>query len=222
MSPTRVPPPARGHPVARVAAVGEKDVDDIMAEANELLNAVAGGKAPAPAGVQESIDGLTAAGFVCDESGCVLVLPQESEDEGTPTLATLLQGEGWRLGVVERPDDIDYPALVSGAAWAVPLSRSELEDLQAVLQRLRATVEDLHRKGQWLPAAGERPASRAKWQSHNITMRATWAAGGRQPAFSVDMTLNIDRRPVDAAWPAEAAAGVCGSLDAALAANGRG
>lgn len=57
------------------------DVESALAEANALLNAVAGGSPPAP-GVQESIDGLTALGFVCDESGCVLVLPTSSVEEG--------------------------------------------------------------------------------------------------------------------------------------------
>jgi hypothetical protein len=67
-------------------AAGQKDVDAMLAEANALLNAVAGGATesrPVP-GVQESIDELQALGFVCDESGCVLVLPDgtSSDDEG--------------------------------------------------------------------------------------------------------------------------------------------
>jgi hypothetical protein len=54
-------------------------------QANALLNQVSGGAAPGTQspGVQSSIDELEALGYVCDESGCVLVLPNEmSDDEG--------------------------------------------------------------------------------------------------------------------------------------------
>lgn len=53
----------------------------MLKEANALLNAVAGGTQAPDQAVQDSIEGLTALGFVCDESGCVLVLPHESSDE---------------------------------------------------------------------------------------------------------------------------------------------
>ncbi|KIY94578.1 hypothetical protein MNEG_13383 [Monoraphidium neglectum] len=159
--------PARPCPVARAQSGDSPNVDDMLAEANALLNAVTGGDA-APkqyytAGVQESIDELTGLGFVCDESGCVLVLPAEStDDDGADGLNTLLEGQGWRLGVLETPDDAGFPALVSGPSWSVPLGASELGDLLFVLQQLRLAVSSLADQGQWLAASAERPISRAK------------------------------------------------------------
>lgn len=187
----------------------------MLAEANALLNAVAGGEAPGAQtqGVLESIDELTGLGFVCDESGCVLVLPQSSTDEDdNPALNTLLEGRGWRLGRVESPEDLDYPGVVAGSGWSVPLKETELGDVLAVLQQLRYAVAELHSKGQWLPAGGDRPVSRAKWNTRHIAMQATWA-DGEQPSFSVDITLRPGKRPVYTSWTVEATADLLAALD---------
>lgn len=79
----------------------------MLAEANALLNAVAtGGAAPAPAsaakGVQQSIEELEGLGYVCDESGCVLVVASESsDDEGASAINGFVGGSNWGLGMLE-------------------------------------------------------------------------------------------------------------------------
>ncbi|KAI8468763.1 MAG: hypothetical protein J3K34DRAFT_426171 [Monoraphidium minutum] len=196
---------------------GNPSVDDILAQANALLDSVAGGSAPQKQyyspGVQESIDELTGLGFVCDESGCVLVLPTEStDDEGGEALNTLMEGNGWRLGALEDPENPDYPALAAGPGWLVPLTSGELGDVLFVLQQLRSAVSSLRDQGQWLPAAGDRPASRAKWQSRQISMQATFTSG---PAFAIELTVRTGRRNVIVHWPTEAVADLCARLDGA-------
>lgn len=219
---------ARASPAARPLAPivraqsggssGSPNVDDILAEANALLNAVSGGTAPPKQyyspGVQESIDELTGLGFVCDESGCVLVLPTESTDEEGELLNTLMEGNGWRLGVVDNPEDIEFPALVSGPGWSMPLTANELGDVLFVLQQLRVAVASLKDQGQWLPASGERPVSRAKWQSRHISMQAIYAAGA-VPGFAIDMTFAAGKRTVSTSWPAEVVTDLVARLDGA-------
>jgi hypothetical protein len=87
-----------------------KSVDEMLAEANALLNAVSSGVPGAAAvaaagasGVLQSIDELEQLGFVCDESGCVLVLPtaEPDSDASAKSLTTFVQGRGWGLGTLE-------------------------------------------------------------------------------------------------------------------------
>lgn len=83
------------------ASSGGKDVDAMLAEANALLDAVAGGAAPAKS-VQESIEQLQGLGYVCDESGCVLVVPSESsDDEAGAALGGFVGGANWGFGMLE-------------------------------------------------------------------------------------------------------------------------
>ena len=57
-------------------------VNDIMGEANALPERVTGGK-PLPPQFLQSVDELEELGYVCDESGCVLVLPgRDDESDG--------------------------------------------------------------------------------------------------------------------------------------------
>jgi hypothetical protein len=54
----------------------QQSVDDVLAAANALLDNLSSGMpAGSPASLQDSIDELQSMGYVCDESGCVLVLP---------------------------------------------------------------------------------------------------------------------------------------------------
>ena len=77
-----------------------------------------------------------------------------------------------------RSDDeesADFPAQVAGPNWSVPLTGGELSDLLIVLQQLRGAVAQLHAQGQWLPAAGDRPISRAKVRAGALRLKA-WAS----------------------------------------------
>ncbi|GBF97883.1 hypothetical protein Rsub_10238 [Raphidocelis subcapitata] len=214
--------PRRVSVAAGAGGAGNKDVDAILAEANALLNAVTAGGEPLP-GVQESIDELTALGFVCDESGCVLVLPTESsDDEAANTLNTYISGRGWGLGMLEGDDEdsADFPAQVTGPGWSVPLTEGELGDLLMVLQQLRGAVQLMAAQGQWLPAGGDRPVSRAKWQSRHIGMQASWAPSDSEPAFTVELTFRSDRRTFTTVWPSDVASAVCRALDGGASPTG--
>jgi hypothetical protein len=79
-----------------------------------------------------------------------------------------------------NPDDIDFPAAVAGPGWSVPLTAHELADLLTVLAQLRAAVGGLQEQGQWLPAAGDRPVSRAKVRGAGG--QAGGGGGGRRGA----------------------------------------
>lgn len=60
----------------------QQSVEDVLAAANALLNNLqAGEPMPATQGVRASIDELEGLGYVCDESGCVLVLPGDQQRE---------------------------------------------------------------------------------------------------------------------------------------------
>jgi hypothetical protein len=53
-----------------------KSVEELLAEANALLDSVSHGEYTG-AGLQASIDELEDLGYTCDESGCVLILPEK-------------------------------------------------------------------------------------------------------------------------------------------------
>jgi hypothetical protein len=60
----------------------QQSVEDVLAAANALLNNLQSGEPmPSTPGVQASIDELQGLGYVCDESGCVLVLPGDRQRE---------------------------------------------------------------------------------------------------------------------------------------------
>jgi hypothetical protein len=54
-------------------------VDDVLREANALLENLSAGMPSGTPALQASIDELEQMGYVCDESGCVLVLPGDRE-----------------------------------------------------------------------------------------------------------------------------------------------
>jgi hypothetical protein len=56
-----------------------KSVDDVLREANALLENLSAGMPSGTPALQASIDELEMMGYVCDESGCVLVLPGDRE-----------------------------------------------------------------------------------------------------------------------------------------------
>jgi hypothetical protein len=56
-----------------------KSVDDVLREANALLENLSAGLPSTTPALQASIDELEQMGYVCDESGCVLVLPGDRE-----------------------------------------------------------------------------------------------------------------------------------------------
>jgi hypothetical protein len=69
----------------------QKSVEELLNEASSLLNKVSNGE---PIVVQQSVEELEQLGYVCDESGCVLVLPHERESaKGEPC-----ESRGWDKG----------------------------------------------------------------------------------------------------------------------------
>lgn len=67
-------------------------MEDVLAAANALLSNLQSGEPdqsnPDPSA---SIDELQALGYVCDESGCVLVLPGDRQEQGE----SIMGGSGW-------------------------------------------------------------------------------------------------------------------------------
>lgn len=57
---------------------GKQSVDDVLAAANALLDSMSAGTTPLSM-LQASIDELEQMGYVCDESGCVLVDPHDAD-----------------------------------------------------------------------------------------------------------------------------------------------
>lgn len=84
-----------------------------------------------------------------------------------------------------------FNAAVAGPSWSIPLKPSELGSILTMLQQLRMMVADLDAKGQWLPGAGERPASRVKRESSHIEVKAGYAP--TEPGFSVEFTFKSSR-----------------------------
>ncbi|KAF8065458.1 hypothetical protein HT031_003059 [Scenedesmus sp. PABB004] len=215
--------PRRAGPSGRrVAAAdskeGAKSVDDVLAAANALLDNLTSGQTP-PSLLQASIDELEGLGYVCDESGCVLVLPDDSDaSAGPPPVSRLLQGPNWSIGMLAEPDSDDedggspYTAQVSGPCWSVPLKPGELCDFVGMLSQLRLMVANLAAQGQWHGATADRPASRVKWETSHIVMKAAHAPG--EPGFSIEMTFRTDRRSVSTEWPADVAAAAIAAVDA--------
>ncbi|WIA16699.1 hypothetical protein OEZ85_013356 [Tetradesmus obliquus] len=197
-----------------------KSVDDVLREANALLENLSAGMPSGTPALQASIDELEQMGYVCDESGCVLVLPGDRERAaGPPAINGLLSGDNWSLGMLPEPDSDDdeegspYTALVSGPCWSVPLKPSELSDFVGMLSQLRLMVANLAAQGQWHGGSADRPASRVKWETNHIVMKAAHAP--TEPGFSIEITFRTDRRSVSAAWPAEVAAAVIAAVDTA-------
>lgn len=63
-------------------AAQQQSVEDVLAAANALLdNLQSGEPVQSTPGVQASIEELQGLGYVCDESGCVLVLPGDRQQE---------------------------------------------------------------------------------------------------------------------------------------------
>jgi hypothetical protein len=64
----------------------------VLAAANALLDNLQGAGSAAAAGpnVQASIDELQGLGYVCDESGCVLVLPGDRQRDDSEYCCELL------------------------------------------------------------------------------------------------------------------------------------
>eukprot|EP00879_Flechtneria_rotunda_P024616 GHRR01026114.1.p2 GENE.GHRR01026114.1~~GHRR01026114.1.p2 ORF type:complete len:127 (+),score=16.98 GHRR01026114.1:242-622(+) len=61
-----------------------QNVDDVLAAANAPLENLSAGQTPVvQPPLQANIDELQELGYVCDESGCVLVLPGDSERRGS-------------------------------------------------------------------------------------------------------------------------------------------
>lgn len=189
-----------------------KSVEDMLNEANALLERVSNGQ-PLGSSYQASIDELSELGYVCDESGCVLVLPGDRQKAvaEVSSINRLLRGNGWSIGKVQEPEDEDYPAVVSGPFWTIPMKPKELEDFLEVLNQLRRVVQQLESQGQWLPGSAERPVSRVKWESTHITLQATFAAD--EPAFSMEMTFRTEKRSVITHWPSQVVAEVVVALD---------
>ncbi|KAF6254502.1 hypothetical protein COO60DRAFT_1703289 [Scenedesmus sp. NREL 46B-D3] len=197
-----------------------KSVDDVLREANALLENLSAGMPTGTPALQASIDELEQMGYVCDESGCVLVLPGDRERAaGPPAVDGLLSGENWSLGMLPESDSDEgeegspYTALVSGPCWSVPLKPSELSDFVGMLSQLRLMVANLAAQGQWHSGSADRPSSRVKWETNHIVMKAAHAP--TEPGFSIEITFRTDRRSVSAEWPAEVAAAVIAAVDAA-------
>eukprot|EP00878_Enallax_costatus_P034577 GHUV01038352.1.p1 GENE.GHUV01038352.1~~GHUV01038352.1.p1 ORF type:complete len:201 (+),score=35.46 GHUV01038352.1:205-807(+) len=157
-----------------VAANNHKDgkvrtVEDVLAAANALLDNLSAGAGLPDESVQASIEELSSMGYVCDESGCVLVLPGDRDRvAGPPAISRMLTGANWSLGTlpVEESDEGEeatpYTAVVSGPCWTVPLKPCELSDFVGMLNQLRNMVANLAAQGQWHGVTADRPASRVK------------------------------------------------------------
>jgi hypothetical protein len=86
-------------------ASNQDDMDSALAQAEALLRSVGGagagsGRAPSNE-MRRDMDQLAAAGFVCDESGCVLKFPESEQDESLAEVNMMLRGKGWSLGMLE-------------------------------------------------------------------------------------------------------------------------
>lgn len=197
---------------------GKQSVDDVLAAANALLDSMSAGTTPLSM-LQASIDELEQMGYVCDESGCVLVDPHDADSmSGPPPINRLLAGSDWSLGMLVPDSDGEdegaagpLGAIVSGPCWSVPLKPSELADVMSMLSQLRLMVANLAAQGQWHAASAERPASRVKWETNAIVLQASHAAAA--PGFSVSMTFRSDRRSIMTQWPAEVVAAVIAAVD---------
>jgi hypothetical protein len=96
-------------------------VEDVLAAANALLdNLQAGEPMPATPGVRASIDELEGLGYVCDESGCVLVLPGDQQrEEGEKSCCCCCTGYvGWSGATAPRGRRQAAPKLPASAAAA--------------------------------------------------------------------------------------------------------
>ena len=72
------------------------NVNDVLSEVNALMERVSG--KPLPASMLSTIDDLEELGYVCDESGCVLVLPSmDEESDGA------FSGSRWRARGAPKP-----------------------------------------------------------------------------------------------------------------------
>eukprot|EP00775_Hariotina_reticulata_P012516 gene12516-12650_t len=183
--PTSSPQPSRDTRSLVVRDSKSKSVDDVLAAANALLENLQAGKPVSTSNLlQQSIDELQEMGYVCDESGCVLVLPGDKDKAaGPPAISKMLAGPNWSLGTLPEVDSsIDeteeaspYTALVAGPCWSVPLKPRELSDFVDMLSQLRSMVANLAAQGQWNGASSERPDSRVKWETNHIVMQASYA-----------------------------------------------
>lgn len=198
-----------------------RSVEDVLAAANALLDNLSAGTPVPQESIQASIDELSEMGYVCDESGCVLVLPGDKDRvAGPPVIRGILSGPNWSLGTLPIADSYDeeegtpYTAVVSGPCWTVPLKPSELSDFVGMLNQLRNMVANLAAQGQWHGTTADRPASRVKWETNHIVMKASHAS--TEPGFSIEITFRTDRRSVVTSWPADVAAAVLAAVDAEL------
>lgn len=229
---------------SQAAGGGGKSVEDVLREANALLENLSGGGALPPS-LQASIDELQEMGYVCDESGCVLMMPGDDPlAAGPPPIARLLTGPNWALGMLDPAssdaDDADedahaaaaaggagagggaspYAALVAGPCWQVPLKPAELADFCGMLAQLRGMVADLAQQGQWSGGSPDRPASRVKWETNHIVLKAAYAPTA--PGFSIEMTFRTSGRSVTTHWPPEVAAAVIAAVDAEMGTGAAG
>lgn len=202
-------------------AAQQQSVEDVLAAANALLdNLQSGEPVRSTPGVQASIDELQGLGYVCDESGCVLVLPGDrQQDEGTEKSSIgFLSGSNWSLGMLEtvpEPEEGEPPtsftAEISGPCWTIPLKPNELADILGMLAQLRMMVANLSAQGQWLGGNGDRPASRVKRETNHIVMTASHSPV--DPGFSLEMTFRTSRRSVTTFWPADVTAAAIAAVD---------
>jgi len=211
--------------VAKDSKAQQQSVEDVLAAANALLdNLQSGEPVQSTPGVQASIEELQGLGYVCDESGCVLVLPGDrQQEEGVEKKSSIgyLSGSNWSLGMLEsvpEPEEGEPPtpftAEISGPCWTIPLKPNELADILGMLAQLRLMVANLSAQGQWLGGNGDRPISRVKRETNHIVMTASYSPV--DPGFSLEMTFRTSRRSVTTFWPADVTAAMIVAVDKAL------
>lgn len=179
-------------------------------------------------------------GFACDESGCVLAVQQQDSKhaQSTPSLTSLLSGADWSLGMLpvttpsqtrfeaflptSSSETVDYQlassssaasfsCVASGPGWQVALEPAELSELVHMLVQLRMAVASLQYQGLWQAGKGERPPSRAKWESKGLGLTAVYCPG--EPGFSVELRFSAQGRGMRLSWPPKVAADVITAFD---------
>jgi len=195
-----------------------KSVEELLNEASSLLSKVSNGETIGESipTMQQSVEELEQLGYVCDESGCVLVLPHERESaKGEPCTIPfnrLIEGSNWSIGKIPEATDDEFCAIVGGPYWSIPMRPKELNNFLEVLESLRTVVDKLKSQDQWLPGSADRPVSRVKWDSDHITLQATYAPS--KPHFAMEMTFRTSLgRSVSTTWPAAVVAEVVEAID---------
>jgi len=99
------------------------------------------------------------------------------------------QGSQWRVGW--KPEEIEYPALLGGADWAIELRATELQEFQRLLQQLIHSLEQI------APELMEEEKITCEAEGSFLWVEVE----GYSHSFSLHFILNTGRR-AEGTWPA--------------------